>query len=232
MSSLSVAIPALNEEKSVKETVENVVKAVQRCNNISKYEIILINDGSTDNTLKIMREIAGKNKFIKIIDNKCNKGLGYSYKRGLQETMFDYYNWVPSDNTFSSESLYKLYSQIGYADIILHYPAIQNRKLYRILISFLHIKLLNLIFKINKIKYYNGLPIYKRDDIKDIKIRALGFAFQAELLIKVLKSKKMSIIQVPVLTTERIYGNTKAFQFKNVIDLFKSFYWLYKDIKM
>lgn len=233
MPSLTVAIPALNEENTIRPTVENVLQALRLSKNISAYEIILINDGSIDNTLKVMQSIAGEVPFVRVIDNQGNKGLGYSFARGIQEAVCDYYTWVPSDDTFSGQSLSKLYSQVGNADIIVHYPSSDKRKYSRRIISRLYIRMLNRIFRIDGIKYYNGLSICQSSQIKNISLRSSGFAFQAELLIKLIKSSgnKKNLIQVPVFTTERKYGSTKVFSFKNIIDLLKSIYLLQSDIK-
>ena len=228
--SLSVIIPALNEEKSIGVTVRNVLSAISRCPQITRYELILINDGSTDGSRAVMQQIAREKENVTILDNETNRGVGFSYKRGLQAATCDYCSWVPSDDTFSSDSLHKLYSRIGSADIILHYPQVQNRKLYRMLLSKLYIQFLNFLFGIHTIRYYNGLAIYKRSDILFVTLRSSGFAFQAELLIKVLKGKERKIVQVPIFTTERAHGSTKSLKAKNILDVCKSLYRLHVDV--
>lgn len=228
--SLTVCIPALNEEKTIRESVENVVGAISLCPGILRYEIILVDDGSTDSTLHIMKELAQCNARIRVVGNEKNQGIGFCYKKGLEYATCDYYTWVPSDNTFSKESLHKIYSQIGSAEVIVHYPQVQNRKFYRILLSSLYIRLLNLMFRIPDINYYNGLAVFKKMDIAPVAIRASGFAFQAEVLIKVLKKRNMQITQIPVLTTERAHGTTKLFKLRNILDLVKSVLWLYVEV--
>jgi dolichol-phosphate mannosyltransferase len=228
--SLSVAIPALNEENGIRGTVENVVSAIAGCPDISRYELILINDGSTDNTRKVMKQLVEGNRAIRMLDNGINRGLGYSYKRGLGEATGDYFSWVPSDDTFSAEGLYKLYKQIGQADIILHYPQAQNRRFYRIFISSLYKQMLRIAFGIYQVKYFNGLAIYRREDIAAIQMRSSGFFFQAELLIKTLRRRNCSIIQTPIFTTERRDGKTHIFSLRNISDALRSLCVVYKDI--
>jgi len=227
MPSLSILIPALNESKNITDTFNEVVNALKNCKNISEFEIILINDGSTDGTPELMRQIASKNNFVTVIDNQINRGIGFCYRRSLETAKYDYHTWVPSDNTFGSASLSSLYREVGNADVVLHYPKVKNRRLHRKIISYLFIKSLNFLFNISNIQYYNGLAIYKRAMINDLKFRSDGFAFQAELLIKVIKYKKASLIQVPIFTTERKYGKTKLLRSKNVFDLLKTLYFLF-----
>lgn len=77
---ISVIIPAYNEEKSIENTI-NEIKSVMKKNKIDKdSEIIIVNDGSTDNTSLIARKCG-----VKVIDNPSNQGYGFSLKRGIKE---------------------------------------------------------------------------------------------------------------------------------------------------
>lgn len=76
---ISIIIPAYNEEKRIKKTIESILTYVQKKK--YDYEIIVVNDGSTDKTKDVVQEF--KNKKIKIIDNLENKGKGFSVKQGF-----------------------------------------------------------------------------------------------------------------------------------------------------
>ena len=75
---LSLVIPAYNEEKNVKDVVENYYKTFQSIDNL-EFEIIVVNDNSTDLT----SEIVSKIKNVKLINNNINSGYGFSLKKGL-----------------------------------------------------------------------------------------------------------------------------------------------------
>ena len=75
---LSLVIPAYNEEKNVKDVVENYYKTFQSIDNL-EFEIIVVNDNSTDLT----SEIVSKIKKVKLINNNINSGYGFSLKKGL-----------------------------------------------------------------------------------------------------------------------------------------------------
>ncbi len=80
---LSVIIPAYNEEKRIRKTLETVIAYLDRKKH--NYEIIVVNDGSTDKTKEVIQEFVkdSGNKKIKVHDNPCNKGKGYSVKQGF-----------------------------------------------------------------------------------------------------------------------------------------------------
>lgn len=92
---ISVVIPAYNEENAIEETISNLIKVMKDNNIYNKSEIIVVNDGSTDNT----REIALKTK-VKVIDNNKNMGYGYSLKKGIESAKNDTIVIVDADLTY------------------------------------------------------------------------------------------------------------------------------------
>ena len=77
----SLIIPVYNSEKNITECIQSVLNQ-----NFSKekYEIIIINDASRDNTIKVCRRYRKKNKIIKILNNKKNFGVSYSRNLGIK----------------------------------------------------------------------------------------------------------------------------------------------------
>jgi len=128
--SVSILILAYNEEKNL----ENVVDL---CDKIAKelfkdYELLIYNDGSNDHTREIAEQLAKNNPKIRVFNSKKNMGQGYAYKQGIQMALKKYVIWVAGDNDASAESIKRVLSHTGEADIIISY--IQNiniRPLYR-----------------------------------------------------------------------------------------------------
>ena len=92
-SSISFIIPCYNEEDNISDVINEIESAIISFSNIV-YEIIIIDDASKDKTLKIIKEMQKVNKNIKIIQNKENKGLGGSIKKGFCNTQNDKYRYV------------------------------------------------------------------------------------------------------------------------------------------
>ncbi len=107
--SVSIIIPAFNEEKSIGETIEHVIGI-----NYPKkfFEVIVINDGSTDNTLKILREYSKKYPQLKIIDKK-NTGKADSLNQGIKIARGELVGVVDSDSFPSKESVNRM---VGFFD--------------------------------------------------------------------------------------------------------------------
>jgi len=88
MSLISVVIPARNEAKNVKETIEGIVREFKK-NNI-QYEIIVVNDNSTDETTQVVSDLINTDSSIRLLNGKEPFGFGNAIKRGLNEFTGDY----------------------------------------------------------------------------------------------------------------------------------------------
>jgi glycosyltransferase involved in cell wall biosynthesis len=100
---ISVIVPIYNVEKYLRQCLDSIIGQT-----LKDLEIILINDGSTDGSLKIMREYAKRDKRIKIID-KPNEGYGKTMNRGLDVATGEYIGIVESDDWIESGMYETLY---------------------------------------------------------------------------------------------------------------------------
>lgn len=224
---ISVIIPALNEENNIKSTVETVLYAID--GKFEDFEIIIFDDASTDNTLLKANELAGKYKEIKVIHNEKTMGLGYNYRKGVEIAKNEYVMMIPGDNEIEKESIKNMIDSIGKADIIASYSVnYWTRPKSRQIISKTFTKFINVLFCLN-LKYYNGISIHKRELLNSIKITTCGFAYHSEILVRLIKSSK-SYIELGIYLKQREYGKSKAFSFKNIISVLKTIIKLWLDI--
>ena len=164
-----------------------------------------------------MEDIASKNQKVKVIHNKKNLGLGGSYKVGLNYAKLEYVILIPGDNSFRSDTLSKLFSRIGTADILVpfHGNADLVRSKLRRLISNLFTSVLNFAAR-SQLKYYNSIVVHKAKILKEIPHIRNDFAYQADILIQLLK-RGHSYEMVDIILDERKTGQTKAFKINNVV---------------
>jgi glycosyltransferase involved in cell wall biosynthesis len=224
---ISFIVPALNEEAAVKTVLEGIhAKAVAHFHD---FEIIAVNDGSTDSTGRIMDAFAAAHAKSRVIHNPRNLGLGRSFQRGLQEARFQYVMLLCGDGGLPPRSLPAIFDKIGSADLILPYMTnlrgIKSRSRY--VVSRTYQTLLNLLFGFH-IRYYNGLPVYRRSLLKAIRITSGGFGFQGEIVVKLLKSG-CTYVEVGVEGAEE-KGRSFAFRPRNIISVAKTFILLVLEI--
>jgi len=102
---LSVIIPAYNEEKKLKNTVLKCLEYLNQQN--YSFEIIIVNDGSVDNTLGIAKKLSTQYKTVKTIDLKINQGKGATVKAGMLSATSDYRLFLDADYATSIDNLDK-----------------------------------------------------------------------------------------------------------------------------
>ena len=226
--SLSVIVPALNEEPNLGSVIDNIKYAVE--GNIGDYEILIFNDGSTDNTAKIADKIAQKDKHVKVIHNKKNRGIGYCFRKGVKLVDKEYVIFIPGDNELHKGSIKKLLGLIKMSNEDIIIPYVVNKELrpiHRRLISELFTSTLNTLFNL-RLKYYLGENIYKTNMIKKINMTTNSFAYQAEILVKLLKSGH-SYTEIETKMQKRT-GKSKMFKIKNIVGVIKTVFTLVLEI--
>lgn len=115
---LSVIIPAYNEEKRIGSTLKSIDEYLRRQS--YDYEILVVSDGSRDNTAGLVRGLEQEVVGLRLIDNKDNRGKGYVVKQGMLEAKGDLCLFTDADNSTSIDHLDKFlpYINEGYSVII------------------------------------------------------------------------------------------------------------------
>jgi dolichol-phosphate mannosyltransferase len=184
---ISFIVPAFNEEEVVAIFMGQMLEKVT--GRFVDHEIILVNDGSSDQTGALMDELAAAHDKIRVIHNPKNIGFGNSYIRGLQDVRFDYVMLLCGDGGLPASSLPAIFDKIGKADIVVPWmvnlKSIKSRGRYWL--SRAYTASVNLIFRLD-LKYYNGLPVHRRTLLNGIRVTSGGFGFQAEVLVKLIKA--------------------------------------------
>ena len=220
---ISFVVTALNEEASIEPTVQQILIAAE--GRFLDYEILLVNDGSTDATGMMMEELAAENSKIRVLHNQHNLGLGGAYKRGLMVAKLDYIIWVPGDNETTSEGLIQVLSQIGKADIVIPYVVNPEYRFWlRRLVSWGFTSLLNFRFRL-RVPYYNGIVVHRTELLKKYSPPTNGYAYQAAALIEILK-QGYSWVAVGTINAPRQSGKSKTVKLQNIISVFKTLVYL------
>ncbi|MEM5828809.1 MAG: glycosyltransferase [Candidatus Aenigmatarchaeota archaeon] len=189
MKELSVIIPAYNEEKRIRKTIENVIRYLK---GITKdLEVIVVNDGSSDNTYKIAKSLERKFSNLKVVGYEKNKGKGYAIKYGLKFATKDLVVFIDADSEIDPKriKLFYDYMKRNKADIVIgskrhplskieYYP-----RMRKFLSSFYNI-FLRFLFHIKINDTQTGLKLSRKDALKTIfpLLRVKRFAFDVELL--------------------------------------------------
>jgi glycosyltransferase involved in cell wall biosynthesis len=219
-------IPCFNEEENVAATVKSVRKAMGMQGD---YEIILVNDASTDATLQRMRAIAAADLCVRVLDNPFNLGFGGSYKRGAKAATATYVMMLPGDDGFPAQSIAEIISHAGEADIII--PIVTNpgaRSRFRAFASRAFTTLLNWAFWLD-VGYYNGAALQRNDLLRSIEIKTDSFAYQAEALVKLI-ARGATYKHCLVRIQDRAAGRSSALRLSNQVAVGKTILYLLEEV--
>lgn len=228
VSELSIFFPFWNEGKNI-ETV--IRKAIPVAHKVAKnWEIIIIDDGSSDNTLTIAKKLARSNSRIKVVQNIKNGGYGAALKSGFKNARYELIVFTDGDNQFDFSQVTKFLEKIKGADIVIGY----RRK--RLDHPFRHI-LMNLLKVWDFIFfgfYYRdidcGFKLFKKEAIEKIMpLRSEGAMITTEILAKA-KRKRLKIEQVKVNHYPRIYGNQSGGNLRVILRAVRESLSLWKEL--
>ena len=104
---LSVVIPAYNEEKRISKTLKSIDEYLRKQEYL--YEILVVSDGSKDNTAKVVNDLTSEIKNLRVIDNKQNRGKGYVVRQGIMEAKGKYRLFTDADNSTSIDQVEKMW---------------------------------------------------------------------------------------------------------------------------
>jgi glycosyltransferase involved in cell wall biosynthesis len=224
---LSVIIPALNEGQNIANTVQEVLTAIG--DRFADYELVLVNDGSTDDTGRIMDQLAAGNPHLRVLHNPSPNNLGGAYKKGLAVARHDYVLMVPGDDQLPAAGIANVLARVGEAEMVIPYHTnLHIRPLGRQITSRLFTAILNALFHL-RLRYFNSIVVYRRELLQTITIRTDSFAFQAETLIKLLRAGH-SYVEVGLEIRERPTGRSTALRWTNVVAVFRAVGQLLRDV--
>ena len=225
--SITIIIPAYREEANIEAAIDNVLRVLQSVT--QDYEIIVIDDGSSDKTGDYARLKAQTNPNIRVAVNVTNEGFGYSFARGVKMASKEFITVFPGDNDMSALSLKDLLEARGSADLIISYMQKNNkRSFFRGCVSKTFVLMMNLLFGL-KLKYYNGAFICRTSLLKGIPIKSTGLAALAECIVRLLR-QGVSWRAVYFEHVGRAHDKSKAFNLKSIKAVLKTIWILWWDI--
>ncbi len=191
---LSIVIPAYNEEKRIVRTLPHIIQYLNRKR--IDYEIVMIDDGSSDKTYELSRKILTKNGAdFNLLKNDKNFGKGYSFKKGFLNSSGKYVLLCDADLSTPIEEVENFLKAIKHenADIVIGIRTqknspnipIKRKKFLRTLSAKSFNKLVNLLFKLNIKDTQCGFKLFKRGKCEGIieKLITKRFSFDVEILI-------------------------------------------------
>ncbi len=225
LSSLSVFFPCFNEALNIPILVQDAAEFLPKI--AKKYEIIIIDDGSIDNTVQVVKELQKKYPFLRLIRHKTNKGYGAALKTGFKQSKYDWVFFTDGDLQFDIKELEKFLPYTKKFNIIVGYRVSRYEGFIRSLNAFLWRVYMNFLFSINVKDIDCAFKLIKKQVLDKTDLVSDSAFISAELLYKI-KKQGYDIMQIPVLHRPRLYGKPTGAKLKVILkalrDSIKAFF--------
>ncbi len=166
----SVVIPVLNEEESLRELLANIKSSFTKSK--KTYEIIFIDDGSTDGTLDLLKTLKKSNKEIKIYSFRRNMGKSPALMLGFSKATGDFIVTLDADLQDDPSNIVSLHQKMvkGNYDLVTGWRKNRKDKPFKIVSSKIFNKLVSILFDVHLNDLNSGLKLYRSETAKELQI--------------------------------------------------------------
>lgn len=210
--SLSVVIIAYNESACLEIFTKQTIAVLEE--NFSQYELIIVNDGSSDNTGEIADNLSGQNDKITVVHHHHNRGIDNAVKTGFSNVKYDYVTWLPADGQIEAKELLKFMPVIKDYDMVLSVYSHRPVSDARLFISKYMRRMIKLAIGFDRRN--EGVYIIKRDVLKSIPLDSESVLVHFELPMKVAKTGG-TLGEVIIDCKPRIAGKSKAGNIRTIL---------------
>lgn len=228
LESLSVFFPAYNEEGRIATTVNRALKVLPKV--AKKWEVLVINDGSSDNTGKVVDDLARKHKGVRAIHHKVNRGYGGAFKSGIYNAKYDWIAFTDSDGQFDFSEIKNFIKKQKEtsADLVIGYYKKRQVEKFKIITSKMWEFVVFLLFGLKVKDIDCGFKLISKkivDQLPGLESERGAF-ISSEFLIKA-KKKGAKIVEIPVTHYPRAGGTGTGRDIKVIVSSFKDLFKLW-----
>jgi glycosyltransferase involved in cell wall biosynthesis len=182
MVSVSVFFPCYNEQENVGRTVEKALTVLDKLD--ADFEVIIVNDGSSDGTGRIADEIAGRDSRVRVVHHERNLGYGAALQSGFKAATKDLVFYTDGDGQFDMSEMPPLLGLMEHYDIVSGYRLNRRDSFIRKFNGWAWTKLVCLLFGLNVRDIDCAFKLYKREIFDRIELSSTGALIDAEVLAR------------------------------------------------
>ncbi len=229
LTSLSIFMPAYNEEGNITSTIIDATKAAKRI--AQEYEIIIVNDGSKDKTVEIIRELAKLDPHLRLINHATNRGYGAAVKSGLAACRKDWIFFTDSDGQFHYDELDKFATYAQSFDLIMGYRKKRMDPFHRVFMAQVLLKIWNFVlFGLTVRDVDCAYKLFSKKVRDRINLKTESAITVSEFIIKA-KAANFRIKQLPVSHYARRFGAQTGGNWRVILRAARESFRLYKELQ-
>jgi len=203
--SLSVVLPAYNEAGNLAKAVGDAVAALDDL--VDRLEIIVINDGSTDESADVLDELRRREPRVRVVIHDTNRGYGAALASGFAAAKMEWVFYTDSDNQFDFAEVGKLLELAPGSDFVIGYRLKRSEGLRRRFFAWGFKVFLRIAFGLRWRDVDCAFKLFRASSLKRIRIQSTKFFVDAELLAKA-RVAGLRVAEVGVRHLPRLKGAT------------------------
>ncbi|MCL5970080.1 MAG: glycosyltransferase family 2 protein [Patescibacteria group bacterium] len=212
---LSIFFPAYNDSQILPLLIKKTIKTAGGVSN--KFEIIVVDDGSKDNTVEVVEDLMKKFPFIRLVKHKKNSGYGSSLSTGFKNAKYDWVFYTDGDGQYDPSELSKLVDKIdSKTDVVNGYKIGRSDNFTRRLVGHTYNTFVHRFYDIPISDIDCDFRLIRKSYIEKLKINSRSGTVCLELILK-LKDKGARFKEVGVNHYPRPYGKSEFFKFRNIL---------------
>lgn len=214
--SISVVIPAYNDESTITRLIQDTDCLLKEIS--SDYEIVVVNDGSKDSTLSVLRELSGKYRNMRLINHEQNQGYGRTIKElytcGTKDLVFS----LPGDYQFAPKELLTMAQGLSKYDFVIGHRVHRNDPPRRKMQSAIYNLMLRVFYGCSY-KDVNSIKLFRKEIFNHITLESDTPFVDAELCIRAHRAG-FKVVEIPIEHLPRLSQGASGGKFSVIWDTF------------
>ena len=224
--SLSVFFPAYNDSGTIASLI---ITALQSASKLTEnYEVIVVNDGSSDSTAQILRELERIYPQLKVVTHEVNRGYGGALRSGFANATKDFIFYTDGDAQYDPSEVERLWPKMTTGvDLVNGYKISRSDPWHRIVIGRIYHHTVKIMFGLRVRDVDCDFRLLRRSIFDRVRLEKNSGVICLEMMKKI-QDAGFTIVEVPVSHYHRAHGQSQFFNFRRVfrtgIDVFKLWY--------
>jgi glycosyltransferase involved in cell wall biosynthesis len=214
---VSCVLPAYNEAASLDDTVARWATALERCTR--EYEIIVVDDGSDDDTARVLRALAKRYDRLRIVTHRTNLGYGAAIRNGFAQATLPLLFFTDADGQYEPDDIRLLLDAIPSADLAVGYRRRRADPRVRCIVSRGYNLVARRLLGVTLRDLNCAFKLMRRETVERLRLESTDFCINAEMAANA-RSARMQIVEIPVRHRPRHAGRSTVRPFHVVASLY------------
>ncbi len=212
--SISAFFPAYNDAGTIGDLVITALQTLQQIT--PDYEVVVVNDGSTDHTARVLNELARRNPRVRVIHHDRNRGYGAALRTGFANARKEWVFYTDGDGQYDPRELLRLVRAVrDDVDIVNGYKIFRCDPLHRIVFGLVYHHVTRLAFGFRLRDVDCDFRLIRRRVLERVPLESNTGVICVEM-VKKFQDAGFRFAEVPVCHFHRVYGKSQFFQFRRL----------------